>query len=47
MSKHVDIQRRGPTARVFLNRPELRNSFNDEVVAEFTDAKDAPAWLPG
>lgn len=30
----LDIQREGPVARVFLNRPEVRNAFNDEVVAE-------------
>jgi methylglutaconyl-CoA hydratase len=38
MSKHLDIRRRGATARVFLNRPEVRNAFNDEVIAELTDA---------
>jgi len=38
MGTHVDIQRRGATARVFLNRPEVRNAFNDEVIAELTDA---------
>jgi methylglutaconyl-CoA hydratase len=38
MSTHVDIQRRGATARVFLNRPEVRNAFNHEVIAELTDA---------
>ena len=35
---HVDIQRDGATARVFLDRPEVRNAFNDEVIAELTDA---------
>ena len=38
MSTHVDIQRHGASARVFLNRPEVRNAFNDEVIAELTDA---------
>lgn len=30
----LDIQIHGPVARVFLNRPEVRNAFNDGVVAE-------------
>lgn len=38
MSKHLDIQRRGAAARVFLNRPEVRNAFNDEVIAALTGA---------
>jgi len=34
----LDIQRQGPVARVFLNRPEVRNAFNDGVIAELTAA---------
>jgi methylglutaconyl-CoA hydratase len=34
----LDITRQGPVARVFLNRPELRNAFNSEVIAELTAA---------
>lgn len=34
----LDLQRQGPVARVFLNRPELRNAFNSEVIAELTQA---------
>lgn len=34
----LDIQRNGAVARVFLNRPELRNAFNDAVIAELTAA---------
>ncbi len=30
----LDVQRHGPVARVFLNRPEVRNAFNDGVIAE-------------
>jgi methylglutaconyl-CoA hydratase len=30
----LDIQRQGPVAKVFLNRPDVRNAFNDEVIAE-------------
>ena len=32
----LDIQRDGAVARVFLNRPEVRNAFNDETIAELT-----------
>ena len=32
----LDIQRHGAVARVFLNRPDVRNAFNDEVIAELT-----------
>jgi methylglutaconyl-CoA hydratase len=34
----LDIQRNGAVARVFLNRPDVRNAFNDEVIAELTQA---------
>jgi methylglutaconyl-CoA hydratase len=34
----LDIQRHGPVVRVFLNRPEVRNAFNDGVIAELTAA---------
>ncbi|WOB09093.1 enoyl-CoA hydratase/isomerase family protein [Piscinibacter gummiphilus] len=34
----LDIQRQGHVARVFLNRPEVRNAFNDAVIAELTAA---------
>jgi methylglutaconyl-CoA hydratase len=34
----LDIQINGPVARVFLNRPELRNAFNDGVIAELAAA---------
>jgi methylglutaconyl-CoA hydratase len=32
----LDIQRNGAVARVFLNRPDVRNAFNDGVIAELT-----------
>jgi methylglutaconyl-CoA hydratase len=32
----LDIRRNGAVARVFLNRPEVRNAFNDSVIAELT-----------
>lgn len=34
----LDIQRAGPVARVWLNRPALRNAFDDAVIAELTHA---------
>ena len=35
-SATLDLRRDGPVARVFLNRPEVRNAFNDGVIAELT-----------
>jgi methylglutaconyl-CoA hydratase len=35
-TKTLDIRRDGPVAHVFLNRPEVRNAFNDGVIAELT-----------
>lgn len=36
MTTTLDLQRHGPVARVYLNRPEVRNAFNDGVIAELT-----------
>jgi methylglutaconyl-CoA hydratase len=37
--KHLAVDRPSPAvARVFLNRPEVRNAFNEEVIAELTQA---------
>ena len=38
MSSTLDITRSRHVARVFLNRPEVRNAFNDSVIAELTAA---------
>jgi methylglutaconyl-CoA hydratase len=38
MTTTLDIQRQGAVARVFLNRPDVRNAFNDAVIAELTAA---------
>src|SRR5215831_7884056 len=38
MTTTLDIGRDGTVARVFLNRPEVRNAFNDTVIAELTAA---------
>jgi methylglutaconyl-CoA hydratase len=34
----LDIRRDGPVAQVFLNRPEVRNAFNEGVIEELTQA---------
>lgn len=34
----VQVECSGAVARVCLNRPEVRNAFNDEVIAELTQA---------
>jgi methylglutaconyl-CoA hydratase len=38
MTTTLDIQRQGAVARVWLNRPDVRNAFNDAVIAELTTA---------
>ncbi len=38
MTATLQITRDGAVARVFLNRPEVRNAFNDGVIAELTAA---------
>src|SRR5512143_619883 len=38
MTTTLDITRDGAVARVFLNRPDVRNAFNDTVIAELTSA---------
>ena len=34
--KYLETQRDGTVERVTLNRPDVRNAFNDEVIAELT-----------
>jgi methylglutaconyl-CoA hydratase len=34
----LSIERRASVARVWLNRPDVRNAFNDAVIAELTQA---------
>lgn len=38
MTTTLQIERHGAVARVFLNRPEVRNAFNDSVITELRDA---------
>ncbi len=33
---NLDVQQGGHVARVYLNRPEVRNAFNEQVIAELT-----------
>src|SRR5688572_756220 len=33
----ISVEQTGPVARVTLNRPDVRNAFNEEVVAELTE----------
>lgn len=43
MTTTLDVQRSGSVARVFLNRPEVRNAFNDGVITELTQTFTALA----
>ena len=36
MTSTLDITRDGAVVRIFLNRPDVRNAFNDAVIAELT-----------
>jgi methylglutaconyl-CoA hydratase len=36
--KHLQLNMQGGVATLVLNRPEVRNAFNDEVIAELTQA---------
>lgn len=41
MSRYLHIERHGAVERLTLNRPDVRNAFNDEVVAELRQWADA------
>ena len=43
----LQIERAGPVARVWLDRPEMRNAFNEESIAALTRAFDGFAAEPG
>lgn len=38
MTKTVEIERQGPVGLVTLNRPERHNAFDENLIAELTDA---------
>ena len=33
----IDVSQSGPIIRVALNRPDLRNAFDDRLIAELTE----------
>ena len=35
--RHLETRRDGPIERLTLNRPDVRNALNDEVIAELTE----------
>jgi methylglutaconyl-CoA hydratase len=41
MSETLQVERDGFVARVWLNRPDVRNAFNDRVIAELRSTFDA------
>lgn len=47
MFRYLLVHREGPVEYVTLNRPEVRNAFNDEVVAELARWAAAVATDPG
>ena len=36
--RHIEIEQRGAVRWLWLNRPEVRNAFNDELIAEVSQA---------
>ncbi|HEX6973681.1 MAG TPA: enoyl-CoA hydratase-related protein [Vicinamibacterales bacterium] len=40
----LSITREGPVARVTLNRPGVRNAFNEELIAELTAWTESRGW---
>jgi methylglutaconyl-CoA hydratase len=46
MTEFLAIQRAGPVARVYLNRPDVRNAFNSQVIAELAATFTALAAEP-
>ncbi|MGM0578252.1 MAG: enoyl-CoA hydratase/isomerase family protein [Myxococcota bacterium] len=38
MADHLVVERQGPVARVWMNRPDVHNAFNDALVRELSEA---------
>lgn len=47
MFRYLQVRREGPVEHVTLNRPDVRNAFNDEVVAELRHWAEGAAADPG
>lgn len=47
MFRYLQVRRDGPVEYLTLNRPDVRNAFNDEVVAELRQWADGLAVDPG
>jgi methylglutaconyl-CoA hydratase len=45
--RFLETRREGPVEYIALNRPEVRNAFNGEVVAELSDWADSAKRDPG
>jgi methylglutaconyl-CoA hydratase len=45
--RFLETRRDGPVEHIALNRPEVRNAFNGEVVAELSDWADSAKQDPG
>lgn len=41
--RYLSVEREGPIERLTLNRPDVRNAFNDDVIAELTTWATAAA----
>lgn len=43
MPRHLDIQQAGPLVRLTINRPDVRNAFNEALIGELTDWAESVA----
>ena len=40
--KCIDVRHDGPVEHLVLNRPEVRNAFDDEMIREITESLPTP-----